>query len=57
MLGICSFSVLVFHETLLAHVLMYGSETMLKKEKERSRIRVYRGTTSEFFYIKSRIQV
>ena len=30
----------VLHETLLVPVLMYGSETMLGKEKERSRIRV-----------------
>ena len=30
---------LVLHETLLASVLMYGSETILWKEKERSRIR------------------
>ena len=29
----------VVHETLLVPVLMYGSETMLWKEKERSRIR------------------
>ena len=29
----------VLHETLLAPVLKYGSETMLWKEKERSRIR------------------
>ena len=39
MLGICSLSILVFHETLFLLVLMYGSETMLWKEKERSRIR------------------
>ena len=39
MLGICSLSVLVLHETLLVPLLMYGSETMLWKEKERSRIR------------------
>ena len=32
-------SVLVLHETLLVPVLTYGSETMLWKEKERSRIR------------------
>ena len=38
MLGICSFSVLVLHETLLVPVLMHGSQTMLWKE-ERSRIR------------------
>ena len=29
----------VLHETLLVPVLMYGSETMLWKEKERSRVR------------------
>ena len=29
----------VLHETLLVPLLMYGSETMLRKEKERSRIR------------------
>ena len=40
MLGICNFSVLVLHETLLVPVLMYGSETMLWKEKIRSRIKV-----------------
>ena len=39
MLGICSVSVLVLHETLLVPVLMYGSETMLWLEKERFRIR------------------
>ena len=38
MLGICSLSVIVLHETLLVPVLMYGSETMLWKE-EISRIR------------------
>ena len=38
MLGICSFSVLVLHATLLVPVLTYGSETMLWK-KESSRIR------------------
>ena len=32
-------NVLVWHETLLVPVHMYGSETMLWKEKERSRIR------------------
>ena len=31
--------VTVLHETLLVPVLMYGSETMIWKEKERSRIR------------------
>ena len=39
MLGICSLSVLVLHETLLVPVLMYGSETMLWRKKERSRLR------------------
>ena len=39
MQGISSWSVLVLHETLLVTVLMYGSKTMLWKEKERSRIR------------------
>ena len=29
---------LVFHETLLVSVLTFGSETMLRREKERSRI-------------------
>ena len=39
MLGICSLNVLVLHETLLVLVLKYDSETVLWKEKERSRIR------------------
>ena len=39
MIGICSFIVLVLNETLLVPVPMYGSETMLWKEKEKSRIR------------------
>ena len=39
MLEICSWSVLVLHETLLVLVLIYGNETMLWTEKERSRIR------------------
>ena len=39
MLGICRLSVLVLHETLLVPVLIYGSETMLWKEKERSKVR------------------
>ena len=29
----------VFHETLLVPVLIYGSEIMLRREKERSRVR------------------
>ena len=40
MIGICSVSVLVLHETLLLLVLMYGRETMLWMKKERPRIRV-----------------
>ena len=40
MLEICSFSGLLLHETLLVPVLMYVSERLLWKEKERSRIRV-----------------
>ena len=32
----------VLHETLLVPVLMYGSETMIWKEEERSRIRAVR---------------
>ena len=39
MLRICSLSVLALRETLLVPILIYGSETMLWKEKERSRIR------------------
>ena len=39
MIGICSLIVLLFHETLFVPVLMYGSETRLWKEKERSRVR------------------
>ena len=39
MLGICSLSELHLHETLLVPVLMYDSETMLWKEKERSTVR------------------
>ena len=39
MLGICSASVLVLHERLLVPVRMYGSETMLGREKMRCRIR------------------
>ena len=39
MLGICSLSVLVLHETFLVPVFIYSSETMLWKEKERSRVR------------------
>ena len=39
MLGICRLRVLVLHETLLVPVLIYGSETMLWKEKERSKVR------------------
>ena len=39
MLGICSLSVLVLHETLLLAVVMYVSETILWKEKERAIVR------------------
>ena len=39
MLGICSLSVLVLHKTLFVPVLIYGSEKMIWKEKEMSRIR------------------
>ena len=39
MLGISNLSVVVLHETLLVPVLMHGSETMLWKEKEKSRIK------------------
>ena len=39
MLGICSLIVLVLHERFLVPVFTYGSETMVWKEKERSRIR------------------
>ena len=38
-LGICNLSVLVLHEILLVPFLMYGSETMIWREKERSRVR------------------
>ena len=40
MLGVCRLTVLVLHETLFVLAITYGSETMLWKEKERSRIRV-----------------
>ena len=39
MLGICSLSMLVLYETLFVPVLTYGSETMLWREKARSRLR------------------
>ena len=39
MLWICSLSVLILHKILLVPVLKYGSETILRKEKERSKIR------------------
>ena len=38
MLGVCSFSVPVLHKAFLEPVLMYGNETMLWKDKKRSRI-------------------
>ena len=34
MLGICSLSVLVLHETLLVPVLTYDSETIMEREGE-----------------------
>ena len=37
----------VLREALLVPILMYGSETLLWKEKERSRGRVFKWTTSE----------
>ena len=38
---VCSFECArILHETLLVSVLMYGSETMIFMEEERSRIRV-----------------
>ena len=40
--GICSLCVLVLYETLLVPVLTYGSETILWKEKERSKIMAVR---------------
>ena len=39
MLEICRLSMPVLHETLLVPVFMYGSSTMLWKEKERSRMK------------------
>ena len=42
MLGVCSFSMLgsrLLHESLLVPVLTCGSETMIWRKKERSRIR------------------
>ena len=39
MLGIHILRMLVLHETLLIPVNTYESETMLRKEKEKSRIR------------------
>ena len=38
MLGVCSFSELVLHESLLVPVLTYGNETMTWREKGRFRI-------------------
>ena len=38
-LGVCSLSVLVLHQSFLMPVLIYGSETMIWKEEERSKIR------------------
>ena len=39
MLEIYSFSVLILHKILLVPVLMFGSETRLLKDRERSRTR------------------
>ena len=39
MVRICNLIVLFLHESTIVPVLMYGSETMMWKEKERSRIR------------------
>ena len=40
MLGVCNFECArVWHEILLVPVLMYGSETMIWKEKEKSKSR------------------
>ena len=47
MIGICRLSMLVLRETVLVFFLTYGSKTMLWKEKERSRLGLYRWTTSE----------
>ena len=47
MLGVCDLSLLGSYMTLFIPVLMYGSETVLWKEKERSRIGLYRWTTLE----------
>ena len=41
----------VLYEILLVPVHTYGSETILWKEKERSRIRAYRWTTSEGYLV------
>ena len=38
----------VLHESLLVPVLTYGGETMIWREKERSKFGLYRWTTSEF---------
>ena len=51
LLEVCKLSVLVLHESFLVPVLMYGTETMILKEKERSRIR---WTTSEVCWILGR---
>ena len=37
----------VLHESLLVPVLTYGGETMIWREKERSKFGLYRWTTSE----------
>ena len=38
-----------FYVSLFVPVFMYGSETMIWEEKEKSRIRMYRRTTSEVY--------
>ena len=44
----------ILHETFLVSVLMHDSETLFWKEKERSRIRLYRWTTSDDFLVSGR---
>ena len=41
----------VLHESLLLPAIMYDSETMIWKEKERSRIRLYRWTTLKVCWV------
>ena len=51
MLGICSLSCRVLLEILLVPVLMCGSETMLWKENERSRVRAVEMDNSEAYWV------